>query len=192
MTKVAAPLTERQAARIAPLGLLADEPFPLAGAWHRVETMWTPTVDRARRLAPDALDARVNGEWSFLQTLRHLIFVTDAWVADVVLELPDPFDPIGLPPDFITNGTELGLDLAAMPTFAHVLACRARKMTLMRDTLELVTSDELARPCERFDGQFTALGAFQNVIFEEWAHHQYATRDLASLEESTEATDGGV
>ena len=44
-----------------------------------------------------------------------------------------------------------------------------------------VTLAELDRRCTRFDGQFTVLGAVQNVIFEEWAHHVYATRDLARL-----------
>jgi hypothetical protein len=28
---------------------------------------------------PELLNRRVNGEWSFTETLRHLVFVTDAW-----------------------------------------------------------------------------------------------------------------
>lgn len=184
MTSIAAPLTERQAARIEPLGLLADEPAGLTSAWDRIESMWDTTVDRARALPEAALDVRVDGEWSFLQTLRHLIFVTDAWVGDVVLDRPAPHDPIGLPPHFITNGAELGLDLAATPTFAQVLSSRAIAMALVRDTLGTVTGDELTRPCTKFDGRFTVLGALQVVIFEEWAHHQYAVRDLTAVEEN--------
>jgi hypothetical protein len=32
------------------------------------------------------------------------------------------------------------------------------------------------------DGQFLVIGALQAVVFEEWAHHEYATRDLTTLE----------
>ena len=33
--------------------------------------------------------------------------------------------------------------------------------------------------------QFSVAGALQTVLFEEWAHHLYATRDLARLEASS-------
>ena len=128
MPKIAAPLTERQAARIAAHGLLADEPDGLLAAWNKVEVFWADTVADARRLSADQLDERVNGEWSFIETLRHLINVTDAWIGEVVLEMPSPYDPIGLPPDFFTPGPELGLDLAAHPSLARVLAVRRDRM----------------------------------------------------------------
>ena len=35
------------------------------------------TVERARALPAPALDESVEGEFSFLQTLRHLVFVAD-------------------------------------------------------------------------------------------------------------------
>ena len=88
MTRVAPPLTERQAARIGPLGLLADDPPGLRTAWGNVQEMWGAIVERARLMPSRNLDARVNDEWSFLETLRHLIFVTDAWIGSVVLEHP--------------------------------------------------------------------------------------------------------
>jgi hypothetical protein len=178
MPRFAAPLTERQAARIAAHGLLADEPEGLLTAWDKVEKFWTDTVAQARRLSEDQLNERVNGEWSFIETLRHLINVTDAWIGEVVLEKPSPYDPIGLPPDFFTPGPELGLDLDAQPSLAHVLEVRGRRMGQARDAIAQTSVDGLNRICTPFGGQFTVLGAFQNVIFEEWAHHYYATRDL--------------
>jgi hypothetical protein len=44
---VHAPVTEKQAQRLAPLGLLADKPETLLVAWLQIERMWSDTVDRA-------------------------------------------------------------------------------------------------------------------------------------------------
>jgi hypothetical protein len=182
MAKIAPPLTQRQAARIQPLGLLADEPSGLLTSWARVENFWADTVDQASRLRNEQLNFRVHGEWSFIETLRHLIFVTDAWIGDLVLEKRSPYDPIGLPPHFVAHGRELGLDLVARPSLGQVLDSRGQRMTEVRDTIAETPLDALDRLCAGHGGQFTVIGAFQNVIFEEWAHHYYATRDLAMIE----------
>jgi hypothetical protein len=181
VTKIAPPLTQRQAARIEPLGLLADDPTSLTSAWDTVQVFWSDTVAQASRLGEEQLNERVNGEWSFIETLRHLINVTDAWIGEVVLEKPSPYDPIGLPPDFFTPGPELGLDLDAHPSLAHVLDVRGTRMTQVREAIAATPADGLDRICTPFGGQFTVLGALQNVIFEEWAHHVYAVRDLARI-----------
>jgi hypothetical protein len=181
VTRIAPPLTPRQAARIEPLGLLADEPAGLLAAWVTVDRFWADTVAQASRLGEEQLNTRVHGEWSFIETLRHLINVTDAWIGDLVLEKPSPYDPIGLPPDFFTPGPELGLDLDARPSLTHVLDTRGHRMAETRDAIAQTPVGGLDRLCGRFGGRFTVLGAVQNVIFEEWAHHYYATRDLASL-----------
>jgi hypothetical protein len=179
--RIAPPLTSTQAARIEPLGLLADDPAGLLAAWGEVDEFWAETVAQAMGLGEEQLNTRVRGEWSFIETLRHLINVTDAWIGDLVLEQEHPYDPIGLPPDFFTPGPELGLDLEAKPSLTRVLGSRRGRMSEMHDAIVGVRVDGLDRICERFGGQFTVLGAFQNVIFEEWAHHVYAIRDLASL-----------
>jgi len=179
MTKVAPPLTERQAARIKRLGLLADEPAGLLDAWSDIDVRWSDAVAQAMSLPSDRLETRVNSEWSFIETLRHLIFVTDAWIRDVVLEKRSQYDPIGLAPHFITDRPELDPD--ARPSLTSVLVARHRRLVEVRDVIAETTLDGLDRCCAAFDGQFTVLGAFQNVIFEEWAHQYYATKDLASL-----------
>ena len=48
-------------------------------AWDILERLWQQTVARARGMAPELLHERVNDEWSFIETLRHLVFATDAW-----------------------------------------------------------------------------------------------------------------
>ncbi len=88
MTKVATRLTERQAARIEPLGLLADEPAGLLDVWSNIDVLWSDAVEQAMSPPSERFETRVNGEWWFIETLRHLIFVTDAWIRDVVLEKP--------------------------------------------------------------------------------------------------------
>ena len=50
-------------------------------AWDILERLWQQTVDRARGMDPDLLHERVDDEWSFIETLRHLVFATDAWSA---------------------------------------------------------------------------------------------------------------
>ncbi len=76
-------------------------------AWAIIERVWPPTVERAKRLPPDLLHERVEGEWSFIETLRHLVSATDAWVRRAILGLPEPYSPPGLPARGQLPGTPL-------------------------------------------------------------------------------------
>jgi DinB superfamily len=163
------------------LGLLADECSGLVVAWNKVETFWSKTIEEASRLPSEQLDTRVSGEWSLIETLRHLIFVTDAWVSDAVLEMASPYDPIGLPPHFVESVEGLGIDLDLRPSLEQVLVSRGQRVARVREAIRETPDSGLDRPLARLAGQFTVLGAFQNVIFEEWAHHYYATRDLDQI-----------
>ena len=49
-------------------------------AWEIIERLWAGTVERARGLDPELLHESVNGEFSFIETLRHLVFATDSWI----------------------------------------------------------------------------------------------------------------
>jgi len=171
------PVTERQAELLAGSGLLADEPGSLLAAWAALGATWAGTVEEARALAPEALDRRVDGEWSFAETQRHLVFVTDAWIRGIALGVPEPHHRLGLPPHFV-DGRTLGLDLDATPVLDEVLALRAERRAIVRDLIDGSTADDLGRSAGK---QFTVLGAVQVVMFEEWAHHRFAARDLARL-----------
>jgi hypothetical protein len=57
--------------------------------------MWEATVAGARQRPPWQLEERVDGEWSFVETLRHLVHVTGVWVRDVIEEAESPYHPCG-------------------------------------------------------------------------------------------------
>lgn len=82
---------------------LADARFRgvnLSGVVMRgVERLWGETVERARRLDPDLLHESVDEEWSFIETLRHLVFATGSWVRRAILGDPSPWDALDLPWD---------------------------------------------------------------------------------------------
>jgi uncharacterized damage-inducible protein DinB len=61
-------------------------------AWDIIERLWQQTVARARELPPELLHERAGDEWSFIETLRHLVFATDAWVSRAILGQPSPLD----------------------------------------------------------------------------------------------------
>ena len=68
-------------------------------AWDVNERLWAETVVRARRLPEERLHESVADEWSFIQTLRHLAFASQAWVGRGVLGDPRPWHPLSLPWD---------------------------------------------------------------------------------------------
>ena len=91
-------------------------------AWAVIERSWPSTVERARRLPPELLHERVDGEWSFIETLRHLVFAIDAWVKRAILGDPSPYDPLDLPHDEMADEPGVPRDLDAWPTLDEVLA----------------------------------------------------------------------
>ena len=65
-------------------------------AWPVAQEIWAQSVERARLLPPHLLHERVDNEWSYIETLRHLVFCTDAWVVRAVLGKDRPYSPLGL------------------------------------------------------------------------------------------------
>ena len=81
------------------------DPAGFREAWDILERLWDGTVERARRLPSGLLHESVDGEWSFIETLRHLVFATDAWVRRAIL---------GDPP-VITTTPGVGYRIAGQP-----------------------------------------------------------------------------
>ena len=168
----------------------ADSPEDYQKAWDAIETLWNGTLDRARQLPADKLHEQVDGEWSFVETQRHLLFACDAWFGNAVLEDDDPYHPLGFP----AGGTpaeesaKLGLDLSASPTLDEVLAPRLARMAEMRRVINGLTVAELDRVCGRKpagpypDQEYVVRRCIKVVLKEEAEHHRYAVRDLAVLE----------
>jgi hypothetical protein len=159
-------------------------------SWAHVERSWDATVTRARRLPEAALHERVDGEWSFVETQRHLVFATDAWLRNAVLAQPSPFHPLGLPHSSFPaeSAAAIGLDADTQPTLDDVLAVRAEQMAEVRRALDLLADADLDPPCLQspLEGWDDELPSVRECLFtvmeEELEHHRYATRDLAVLE----------
>jgi hypothetical protein len=158
-------------------------------AWAVVESFWAPTLERAGRLAEADRHRSVDGEWSFTQTLRHLVFVIDSWMAHAVWGEARPFHPLALPPSFLGDNADYGIDATATPSYVEVLAARAERVARVRDFLAVAEQEDLDRVREPNTAPGypppqarTAIECVRVLLDEEWAHHQFAVRDLAAIE----------
>ena len=158
--------------------------------WDTIEHLWSEAVARARRLPEPAAYERVDEEWSFVETLRHLVFATDAWASRTVLDDPMPYHPLGYthsayPP---ADAAAIGVDLDARPAFDEVMEARSGRMAVVRRIVDGLTDDELERLCGRSpapgypDEQRPVGKCLRVVMVEECEHYRYAVRDLAVLE----------
>ena len=158
-------------------------------AWDILEGRWQQTVERARGLDPELLHERVEGEWSFIETLRHLVFATDAWVKRAVLGEPSPWDPLDLPHDEMPHEPSVPRDRGARPSLDEVLALRADRMATVRQEIADLTEERLAAMTEPVTEpgypepvSFAVRRCLGAVLSEEWEHRLYAERDLDALE----------
>ena len=165
------------------------DPDGFRHAWDVVERFWGETVERARGEFTEAeLNESVDGEWSFVQTLRHLVFATDAWVRRAILGDPAPWDPLGLPWGGMPPTPGVPNDPAARPPLEAVLALRRDRMATVRQVVDGLTPESLAAHTAPVDGPGWPPPAARpvadclRVVFnEEFHHHGFATRDLAKL-----------
>jgi DinB superfamily/Pentapeptide repeats (8 copies) len=170
-------------------GQTADD---VRAIWDAIERLWAQATERAGRLPAAALDQQVNEEWSFAQTLRHLVFITDAWASRTVLDEEMPYHPLGLPQSWYpaASAAALGIDLTARPRYDEVLAARADRMAVIRRIVAGLTDEGLGRLCQRSpapgypDEERTVIDCLAVVMDEEIEHYRFATRDLAVLEAS--------
>jgi uncharacterized protein YjbI with pentapeptide repeats len=158
-------------------------------AWDILERLWHGTVERARTLDPSALYVRVDGEWSFIETLRHLVFATDAWITRAILGDPSPWDPLDLPHDEMRDEPSVPRDLKVRPPLDRVLTLRAERMATVRQVLAGLTDAKLAgmtevvvEPGYPESTSFPVRRCLQAVVSEEWQHRLYAERDFDVLE----------
>ncbi len=146
-------------------------------AWAVIEDLWTTTKGRANALPEPLLHQRVDEEWSFLETLRHLIMVTDGWISGTVLGRTDHFHPFGVLPSFVTDPAPFGIDPRADPSFGEVVAAREDRMAIVRALVTDLTDAGLQQRC----GEHTVLSSLSTVFDEEWHHNWFANRDLDVL-----------
>jgi hypothetical protein len=186
-----APLVEAELNRRDPerVKMRPDDPAGFREAWQILGRRWAQTVERARRLPPELLHESVDGEWSFTETLRHLVYATDAWVRRAILGDPAPWDPLDLPWDEMPDTPGTPRDRAARPALDEVLALRADRMATVAEVLGGLTPESLAADTTPVAGpgwppaiSFPVRKCLLVVLNEEWEHRRYAERDLAVLE----------
>lgn len=159
-------------------------------AWAILGRLWDSTIHSARSLPAEALHMRVDGEWSFIETLRHLNFASAAWVGRMVLGDPSPWHPLDLPWDEAPGWEGIPWDREARPTLdavLAVLAVRRQRQAMVGGVIESLTDEQLASQVSHTEPGWPQSDAFPFkeclliVLNEEWEHRRYAERDLAAL-----------
>ena len=185
------PYVEAELDRRHPVRLLirSDEPSDLREAWRQLRADWATTTERVRSMPTGSEHRGVDGEWSMVETLRHLVFVHDSWFRRCVLGLTEPFTPMGLGPPFVPDQEEQGLDRSSRPSLDEVLGVRDRQGSELAAWLGEVTPEQLAHTApvpsdDRWPPYATGRSVRQclgTVLNEEWAHHGFCVRDLDKL-----------
>ena len=169
----------------------AGDPDGLRAAWAALERTWAATLERVAALSAGTVDVSVDGEWSFAQTLRHLVMATDVWLGRAILGIEQPFHPIGEPnAEYETDGNDMSIFATATPSYAEVLEVRADHVAMVRHFLATVTSDDLAATRNNpWAPEYpeTVLSCLHVIFNEEWEHHRYAVRDLDAIGATSDA-----
>ncbi len=164
------------------------DPAGFREAWDILERLWEQTVAKARRLPPELLHESVDGEWSFTETLRHLVFATDSWVRRVIGGDPSPWDPLDLPWDEMPDTPGVPRDRIAQPPLETVLELRRMRMAGVQQVIGDLTAESLqadTKPVEASGwpppGGYPVRECLLIILNEEWEHRLYAERDLDTL-----------
>ena len=159
--------------------------------WETVERRWAETIARAERLPEAVRHERVAGEWSFVETLRHLVFATDGWVGRMLLDGAFPYSPLGLPPSDVSaaDAADIGLDVDARPTYAETVELYAGRRAAVRRVVDELTDSRLgeirtaALAAPAWGVESHPVGECLRVLMDEYCEHRrFAERDLAVLE----------
>ena len=154
----------------------AESPADLQDAWTIVVRAWDVAIERATALPSGSVDVRIDDEWSFAETLRHLVHATDIWLGKAVLGHEEAeFHPLGV--GYGSRASE------ALP-FDDVLAARADRVGMVRDFLATVTDemlDEERRNPHDPSKTETVRSCLHVILEESWEHLRFALRDLVRI-----------
>jgi uncharacterized damage-inducible protein DinB len=164
------------------------DPAGFREAWDIVERLWGETVERARGFDTEQLHESVDGEWSFIETLRHLVFASDAWIRRAIMGDPQPWDDLDLPWDQMPDTPGIPRDRDARPSLDEVLVLRNDRMLTMRQLVDELTDDELGSQTDPVEGpgwpqprSYPVRECLSIILNEEWHHRLFAERDLDAL-----------
>jgi hypothetical protein len=184
-----APLVEAELDRLHP-ERKALRPTTAAGAREAlgvVTALWAETSAGAGELADESVD----GEWTLTETLRHLVFVVDAWFGHALRGESRPFHPSGLPASFGSQGPDIGIDPTATLSFDQAGRLHNERLHAVHEFLATATDDDLTRtrepnPAPGFPppAPRTGIDCLRVLFNEEWTHHSFAVRDLNLLRQT--------
>jgi uncharacterized damage-inducible protein DinB len=160
--------------------LRPTDPEGMRAAWSALESEWATTFAIAATLSEDQLHESVDGEWSFVETLRHLVFAVDKWFTVPVLGAH--FHPIGMPNSGSVDFPWPNLDRTATPSLSEASQARADRSRRVRDALTSITESDLQRSVDVLEnGPHPLAECVYTVFEEEFWHNRYARRDLERL-----------
>jgi hypothetical protein len=128
----------------------------------------------------------VNGEWSAVQTMRHLVFVHDSWFRRCCLGSRELFTPMGIGPALEPYRAAHGLDLALDPALEDVVSVREAQAAELEAWLDEVTAEQLAAPAPVPEDDVwppyargrSVRQCLRTVLTETFEHHRFCVRDL--------------
>jgi uncharacterized protein YjbI with pentapeptide repeats len=187
-----APLVQAELERREPdlAKMRPTDPDGFREAWDILERLWAGTVERARALPEAALHESVDGEWSFIETLRHLAFATECWLYRAILGDPSPWAPLSLPWDGMPDTEGVPRDREARPSLDEALALRLDRQAAVRRYVDKLDDATLASDTVPVEApgwpeprSYPVRECLLTLLNEEWWHRQFALRDLALLEQ---------
>ncbi|HVQ88384.1 MAG TPA: DinB family protein [Actinomycetes bacterium] len=155
----------------------AKSPAGLRVAWTTADRAWDAAIERVAALPAGSVDVRIDDEWSFAETLRHLVHATDIWLGKAVLGFEETdFHPLGL---------GYGSRVSEAASYDDVLAARADRAAMVSDFLATVTDEvleeERRNPHNPAEAE-TVRSCLHVILQESWEHLRFALRDLDAIE----------
>jgi hypothetical protein len=155
-------------------------PDDLRRAWPKFVTAWEAAIERAQRLGDGQVDESVDGEWSFTQTIRHLVFGTDKWFTSPVLG--EGFHPLGMPNTGSVGFPWPDVTIGASASFDEAVVAWRDRAARMQRYIDGAEPNELVTEATVLENGPHAVRDCIGVVFEEhFEHLRYAHRDLARL-----------
>lgn len=171
----------------------ATTPEGLRERWAAAKAAWHDTIDATPR---ERWDEQVGGEWSFAETLRHIVLVIDTWLGRAIEGRERPFHEIG---KIFTGAEQGGFDMSIFrveaPSHDEILEVLDGRERMVEEFLATVTPEQLAEERESpWSGDWRpTVRECVGVILEEWwAHLRYARRDVETMEREGADADAGA
>jgi hypothetical protein len=124
------------------------------------------------------------GEWSVVEVVRHLLYAEDLFLNRRILGNAEPWNPLGLLPDFLTNDPAYaGVGSEPIEDITKLLDAWETIHTHMRDFVACVTEAELRSPLRDLAyGNGTVGDVLQGMAHHDLDHVRQVEETLKSLQ----------